>query len=199
MWTIQPSPAGSGAAASPLPVIVVDNVRDAIDWLVLALTVLSGIASVVAIVIAVSANRIAREVDRESVIRATREHRRNFELDILKSLLDSFDQRFNQLLQHPEQVRVTMITAFAMIPENELTAWRLVAAGDRRKIVEYFDPTDLQATQGGVTSRNDAYLNQRTPPRNALRDMIKETLREELTRSIEDRVRAVIADPTPLR
>lgn len=175
---IAPSPDPS----PPVTVVVQDSVRDLFDWINFGVGVASAVIGVIAILIAIFANRIARTAERRAVQRADLERRRVFELGLLSELLEELYKSVPHLMHTPAASN-PLSARLKMMPVNELGAWRVLVDGDRSRIVARFDP---EAPNG----RNNGYLVHGDPPKQSLRDAITAALIADVTSAVEARMSA---------
>jgi hypothetical protein len=119
---------------------VTDVARDFVDWIALGLTTVSTVIGAVAIIVALIADRHAKDADRKAIERSTTERHRVFELGILRDILEVVDAPgvFHQLVQHPTNVSTMLGGRLSMLPREELQDWHLMMEADLEEIRRRF-------------------------------------------------------------
>jgi hypothetical protein len=170
---------------SPGPVVV-DVTRDAVDWLVVGVTVVSAVVGVVAIVVALRANRQAKHAESRSRQFAASERRRVFDLEILRDLLDHLDDR-DALLRAAGDPSATIRQANArlsMLEPNDLPLWRSMAE---------MRPVDLPGCIGATADDYKIlrYANAEPDviPDDGFLDKLQAALRADIENAVERRMR----------
>jgi hypothetical protein len=167
------------AEPSPVPVVVIDADRDLVDWTVVLIGVLSMVASAVAVILAMRANKHAQEEGNKARRLIASERQRTFDLEVLRDVADVVGQLRQPINLDDYFARRKRIRALlAVIHTDELDRVRRWARGGPE-----LPGTRLPACPEGVV----------VAPLVEIPDFNVDHLAAEVLRAIEKRLR----EPAP--